>query len=121
MLDDPDIDDRDRIFVRFHTSCHDTPFARGIRAGRWCQEPQTVSTLLDDLALKLNSGESYDPDEPFQLEFVHVRAGPQGRGWNKNRRPGYASSANFHLKKKCIITMSKDNAGLCCVRAIVRV
>ena len=119
LLDDPDIADRDRIFVRFHTSGHDTSFARGMRAGRWRQEPQTMSSLLDDLAQKLNSGESYDPDEPFQLEFVHVRAGPQGRGWNKNRRPGYESSAHFRLNKKCIVNMPKDDAGLCCVRAIV--
>ena len=34
-----------------------------------------VTAFLDDLAQKLNSGEEYDPDEPFELEFVHVQAG----------------------------------------------
>ena len=57
--------------------------------------------------------------KPFELEFVHVQAGPQGSGKQKNKRPGYKSSANFRLNKKCIVNISSDDAGLCCVCAIV--
>ena len=48
-----------------------------------------MTAFLDDLAQKLNSGEEYDRDEPFELEFVHVQAGPQGSGKQKNKRPRY--------------------------------
>ena len=78
-----------------------------------------MTAFLDDLAQKLNSGEEYDSDEPFQLEFVHVQAGPQGNGQQKNKRPGYESSANFRLNNKCIVNMPRDDAGLCAVRAII--
>ena len=78
-----------------------------------------MTAFLDDLAQKLNSGEEYDQDKPFELEFVHVQAGPQGSGISKNKRPGYEFSANFRLNKKSIVNMPRDDAGLCCAHAIV--
>ena len=79
LLDNATIHDRDRDRDRvFHSPRYDNSFSRGLRVSRWRQEPDTVTAFLDDLAQKLNSGEEYDPDEPFELEFVHVQAGPQG-------------------------------------------
>ena len=118
-VQDGTIHDRDRVFLRFHSPRYDNSFSRGLRVSRWRQEQDTVTAFLDDLAQKLNSGEEYDPEEPFELEFVHVQAGPQGRGVSKNKRPGYESSASFRLIKKCIVNMPRDDAGLCAVRAIV--
>ena len=119
LLDDAAIHNRDRVFLRFHSPRYDNSFSRGLHFSRWRQEPDTVTAFVDYLAQKLNSGEEYDPDEPFELEFVHVQAGPQGSGKQKNKRPGYESSANFRLNKKCIVDMPRDDAGLCAVRAIV--
>ena len=119
LLDDATIHDRDRVFLRFHSPRYDNSFSRGLRVSRWRQEPDTVTAFLDDLAQKLSSGEEYDPDEPFDLEFGHVQAGPQGSVVSKNKRPGYESSASFRLNKKCIVNMPRDDAGLCAVRAIV--
>ena len=85
LLDDATIHDRDRVFLPFHSPGYDNSFSRGLRVSRWRQEPDTVTAFLDDLAQKLISGEEFDPDEPFELEFVHVQAGPQGSGVSKNR------------------------------------
>ena len=119
LLDDATIHDRDRVFLHFHSPRYDNSFSRGLRVSRWRQEPDTVTAFLNDLAQKLNSGEEYHPDEPFELEFIHVQAGPQGRGVSKNKRPGYESLAHFRLNKKCIVNIPWDDVGLCCVRAIV--
>ena len=89
MLDDATIHDRDRVFLRFHSPRYDNSFSRGLHVSRWRQEPDPLTSFLDDLAQKLNSGEEYDPDEPFELEFVHVQAGSQGSGVPKNKRPGH--------------------------------
>ena len=91
LLDDATIHDRDRVYPPFHSPGYDNSFSRGLRVSRWRQEPDTVTAFLDDLAQKLISGEEYDPDEPFELEFVHVQAGRQGSGVSKNKRPGVES------------------------------
>ena len=119
LLNDVTIHDRDSVFLRFHSPRYDNSFSRGLRVSRWRQKPDTVTAFLDDVAQKLNSGEEYDPDEPFELEFVHAQAGPQESDHFKNKRPGHNSSVQFLLNKETIIKIPRDDSGLCCVRAIV--
>ena len=100
LLNDEFIHDRDRVFLLFHSPCHENAFSRGLRVQRWHQKPDTVMVFLDDMAQKLNSGEQYNHDEPFELAFVHVHvhvhvAGSRGSEKPSNKRPGYESTVQF--------------------------
>ena len=104
------------LFIHHHTT---TPFLEDFTSVGGVRDRPRCRLFWTNVAQKPNSGEEYDPDELFELEFVHVQAGPQGSAVPKNKRPGYESSANFCLNKMGVVNISRDDAGLCAVRPIV--
>ena len=65
LVDDPDIHDDYRMFIRFHAPCCHNSFTQGLRVRLWRQKPHSVTAFLDTLTQRWNSGEQYIPNEPF--------------------------------------------------------
>ena len=76
----------------------------------------SVNELLDQLAAKLNSNESFDHNQGFNVEVVFVKRPRPGSG-KKNRNPGQRCLDNENKRKRCIIPIKNDD-DLCCPRAI---
>ena len=89
------------------------------RVGEFLARTMRINTLLQTLADKLNSNESFEPDQGFEITMVIVDMPTPGRGRHKKRNtPGQKSVQTFvHNKKTTIEIKNKD--ALCCARAIV--
>ena len=77
-----------------------------------------LDTLMHKLAGKLNSNESFNPGQGFQIDLTLVRPMGVGSGREKELSPGrmgYKLSRN--LKKSIIPIVNSDE--LCCARSIV--
>ena len=77
-----------------------------------------IETLMRKLAGKLNSNESFHPEDGFQLDLTLLRPMGTGSGHGKRLNPGrmgYQMSRN--VKKSIVEIRNKDE--LCCARAIV--
>ena len=76
-----------------------------------------LDEMLQKLAGKLNSNQSFHPSEGFQVDVVFVSMPGKGKGRQKNNA-GQRCLDEENKKKKCIISIKNDDA-LCCARAIV--
>ena len=76
-----------------------------------------LDEMLQKLAGKLNSNESFSPSQGFSVDVVFVRMQGKGKGRKKNN-PGQRCMDNENKKKRCIIAINNDD-DLCCARAIV--
>ena len=77
-----------------------------------------LEELLRKLAGKLNSNQSFHPDQGFQLDLTLVRPMGRGSGREKDLSPGRMGYQMSRSVKKSIIEIrNKDE--LCCARAIV--
>ena len=83
------------------------------------QEHNAVTAFLDHLAQQLNSGEQFVPNKPFDLQFVHLAAGPRGSRKPSKKLPDYEYTAQFDMRKNSIVHIPQDNSSLCCPRAII--
>ena len=86
--------------------------------GEFLQRTVRIDELLAKLAGKLNSNESFNPREGFQVDVVIVAMPGRGSGRGKNRKVGQQCLERVNKKKKCIISIKNDD-DLCCARAIV--
>ena len=76
-----------------------------------------LDEMLQKLAGKLNSNESFNPSEGFSVEVVFVKMPGKGKGRKKNN-PGQRCLDKENKRKKCIIPIENSDE-LCCARAIV--
>ena len=77
-----------------------------------------LEELMHKLAGKLNSNQSFHPDQGFQLDLTLVRPMGTGSGRVKDLRPGRMGYAMSRQLKKSIIPIINSDE-LCCARAIV--
>ena len=106
-------------WVNFSISAHGFEHAYqsvNFSVGDFLKHSTRLDELLDNLAAKLNSNESFDHNQGFNVEVVFVKHRP-GSG-KKTRNVGQRCLDNDNKKKKCIITIKKDD-DLCCARGIV--
>ena len=89
------------------------------QAGEWRNDIRRVDEFMNVMSRMLNSNEQFELNDTFQLEFVHVRASPQGGGHGRDYKPGHQASTKFRLKKQCIVKIPRNEQNLCCARAIV--
>ena len=77
-----------------------------------------LDTLMHKLAGKLNSNQSFHPDQGFQLDLTLVRAMGTGSGREKDLSPG---RMGYHMSRKIknSIICIRNSDELCCARAIV--
>ena len=110
-------------FVNFSLTAHGFTHAYqsiNFTVGEFLERSVHLNELLQELAGKLNSNESFDPEQGFQVEVVFVRCPQPGSGRGKKRNTGRCCLDNENKKKRCIIPI-KNNDDLCCARAIVTV
>ena len=84
--------------------------------GEFLNKTLRLNELLENLAAKLNSNESFDHNQSFEVDVVFVKTPQRGRG-RKNRNPGQRCLDNENKRKRCIIPI-KNRDDLCCPRAI---
>ena len=108
-------------FVNFSLTAHGFTHAYqsiNFTVGEFLERSVRLNELLQELAGKLNSNESFDPEQGFQVEVVFVRRPQPGSGRGKKRNTGRRCLDNENKKKRCIIPI-KNNDVLCCARATV--
>ena len=76
-----------------------------------------LNELLEQLAGKLNSNESFQHNQSFEVNVVFVKTPQRGSG-KKYRNPGQRCMDNENKRKRCIIAIENDD-DLCCSRAII--
>ena len=76
-----------------------------------------LNQLLEQLAGKLNSNESFQHNQSFEVNVVFVKRPRPGSG-KKYRNPGQRCMDNENKRKRCIIAIENDD-DLCCSRAII--
>ena len=86
--------------------------------GEFLQRTVRIDELLAKLAGKLNSNESFNPREGFQIDVVIVAMPGTGRGRGQKRTAGQRCMDRENQKKKCIIAIDNSDE-LCCARAII--
>ena len=111
--------DEDRVFLAltphgFEHTYQTTAFTvQEFRAGS-----TRLEELLRKLAGKLNSNQSFHPDQGFQLDLTLVRPMGTGSGREKDLSPGRMGYLMSRKLKNSIIWI-KNSDELCCARAIV--
>ena len=103
-------------FVNFSLTAHGFTHAYqsiNFMVGEFREQSVHLNELLQELAGKLNSNESFDPEQGFQVEVVFVRRPQPGSGRGKKRNTGRRCLDNENKKKRCIIPI-KNNDDLCC-------
>ena len=77
-----------------------------------------LDQLMHKLAGKLNSNQSFQPDQGFQMDLTLVRPMGAGSGRDKKLSPGRMGyTMSRHMKTSIIPILNSDE--LCCARAIV--
>ena len=106
--------------VNFSITAHGFEHAyqsNNFQVGEFLVRSIRLNELMDNLARKLNSNESFDANQGFNVEVVFVKRPRPGRG-KKNRNPGLRCLDNENKRKKSIISIKNDDE-LCCARSIV--
>lgn len=79
------------------------------RVGQLLQDNQQFDMFLQRLAQSVNSNETFDSNQGFQVDMVLVRMPNQGAGRHKNN-PGSLCLDCKNKKKRCIIPIrNQDN------------
>ena len=107
-------------FVHFNITAHGFSHAYqsiNFTVGEFLARSVRLNELLDNLAAKLNSNESFDHNQSFMVEVVFVKRPRPGSG-KKNRNVGLRCLDKDNKRKKCVISINNDD-DLCCARSIV--
>ena len=86
--------------------------------GEFLNRSTRLDEMLNKMAAKLNSNESFKPQDGFNVDVVMVSMHGRGSGRGKNRKAGQQCLDRVNKKKKCIIPMNNTDE-LCCARAII--
>lgn len=110
----------DHHFVNFSITAHGFTHAYqsiNFTVGEFLKRSLRLDELLQSLANKLNSNESFSPEHGFQVDITIVAMPGPGSGRTKHN-PGRRCLEKENKKKRSIITIrNKDQ--LCCSRALV--
>ena len=111
--------DEDRVFLAltpnsFEHTYQTTEFTVGeLKAGS-----TRLDALMRKIAGKLNSNESFNPEDGFQIDLTLLRPMGTGSGHGKRLNPGRMGVAMSRQVKKSIVEI-RNSDDLCCARAIV--
>lgn len=86
--------------------------------GEFLQGSTRMDEMLSNLANKLNSNQSFNIRDGFNVQVVFVALPGPASGHRKKHNPGRMCLDRENKKKRCIITI-KNTDQLCCARAIV--
>ena len=82
------------------------------------QRTQRLDEMLRNLANKLNSNQSFNIRDGFNVQVVFVALPGPASGHRKKHNPGRMCLERENKKKRCIVSI-KNEDNLCCARAIV--
>ena len=116
---DPSMDPLDRVYFtiaseRLNYNYH----GWGATVKEWREGSERLNHIFDKMSHALNSNESFEMDDTFQLSFTHLRTPPKGRGHKIKNRPGHQATAMLRQKKDSVIQI-KNQDELCCSRALI--
>ena len=122
----PDLNMRDRLYFSLgSTYLRPSYDGWGVTVAEWLRPDigDRVNQVFENLALKLNSNESFRIDDSFTLNLVVVRSLPHGGGKSRKRHakriaPGEASAIDLPLNKRSILRIPRDDRNMCCVEAL---
>ena len=86
--------------------------------GEFLQRTARLDEMLSNLANKLNSNQSFNIRDGFNVQVVFVALPGPASGHRKKHNPGRMCLDRENKKKRCIVTI-KNTDQLCCARAIV--
>ena len=86
--------------------------------GEFKEGSARLDALMKKIAGKLNSNESFNPEDGFQLDLTLLRPMGTGSGHGKRLNPGRMGVAMSRNVKKSIVEI-RNSDELCCARAIV--
>ena len=86
--------------------------------GEFLQRSTRMDEMLSNLANKLNSNQSFNIRDGFNVQVVFVALPGPASGHRKKHNPGRMCLDRENKKKRCIVTI-KNTDQLCCARAIV--
>ena len=123
----PHLDDRDRLYFTLgSTYLRPSYDGWGVTVGEWRRPDMgyRVNRVFENLAVMLNSNESFRVDDSFTLNLVVVRALPHGGGKSRTKRharriaPGEASAIALPRLKRSLLEIPRDDRHMCCVEAL---
>lgn len=110
---------QDRVYFGLASNRIDHSYQyRGLTADEWLNGGERVEAMLDQMSKMLNSNETFEMDDSFQLSFTHVRSAPRGSGQKRKLKPGHSDPVLFKKQKGSVVTIQNKDE-LCCARAIV--
>ena len=111
--------EEDKVFLALSPSgFHHAYQTVAFTVKEFLQGSDRLDELLRKLAGKLNSNESFNPDQHFQVDLTLVRPMGSGSGRDKDLSPGRRGAQMSRLVKKSVIEIQNKDT-LCCARAIV--
>ena len=88
------------------------------KAGEFKEGSARLDALMRKIAGKLNSNESFNPEDGFQLDLTLLRPMGSGSGHGKRLNPGRMGVALSRQVKTSIVEI-RNQDDLCCARALV--
>ena len=111
--------EEDRVFLAMTPNGFEHAYQTvAFSVGEFMAGSTRMDELLRKLAGKLNSNQSFDIDQGFQVDLTLVRPMGQGSGRENDLSPGRMGYKMSRQMKKSIIWI-RNNDELCCARAIV--
>jgi len=114
--------DKDKVFLSITANGFEHAYQTvTFEVGPFLKGDEVIEEQMRKLAGKLNSNESFSPNQGFQLDITLIRPQSQGSGRHGKRlNPGHLGYELSRQTKNSIIRIKNENVDeLCCARAIV--
>ena len=111
--------DEDKVFLAITPNGFEHVYqTTEFKAGEFKEGSARLDVLMKKIAGKLNSNESFNPEDGFQLDLTLLRPMGTGSGHGKRLNPGRMGVAMSRNVKKSIVEI-RNSDELCCARAII--
>ena len=111
--------DEDKVFLAITPNGFEHVYqTTQFKAGEFKEGSARLDALMRKIAGKLNSNESFNPEDGFQVDLTLLRPMGSGSGHGKRLNPGRMGVAMSRNVKKAIVEI-KNSDELCCARAII--
>ena len=111
--------DEDRVFLALTPNGFEHVYqTTEFKVGEFKAGSTRLDTLMRKIAGKLNSNESFHPEDGFQLDITLLRPMGTGSGHGKRLNPGRMGVAMSRNVKTSIVEI-RNHDELCCARAII--
>lgn len=118
VLDRHQVPDADRFYISLASDCLRSASNAFFVTGReWRQPGLRADALLDNLQKMLNSNETFELDDSFQMNVVQVCPLPRGSGPKNAKKsthvPGHLSNVRLREVKRSLIKIRRNAEGWC--------